>query len=398
MDPSGAEQISALRDEVVSLRKVISSLEERLDVERGATAAADDGVANPLAEAGDQDDSNDKGASVAANTTSLLHQVRGTYEAMRARPANLHQVTALLCLDPDVDKATKSKYLITSFVVVVAQLLTCRSISGGAKYPSCATSDDCPAGYACGTLSSGGNGDCIRCLTGWSTPENEAAGNFCTRATPEYCTLHTHGGDFVELGETRGCDLGFACSAYDVLNARLSCSLPNHTEFRNGECSMTPSQLRWHGLAGSAPCTREPIHSNAAAYLLGASCRLNVGLGGELCSHCFDPVLAGDHWNLGKHDTWDLMDSIDRMRPGDHTAVFLVAMLVGLACAGEIREIKLCEIEVRRRGTESPVWVQRAVFVLSAARQFALIPLVVASVPYVLFYRGSDSLSLCFNA
>ena len=109
-------------------------------------------------------------------------------------------------------------------------------------------------------------------------------------------------------------------------------------------------------------------------------------------------MLAGDHWNVGKADSWDTIDSIDRMRPGDYMAVFLVAMLVALCCAGELRDIKLCEIEVRRHGAAAPAWVRRAVVVLSAARQFALVPLVITSVPYVLFYRGSDALSLCFNA
>ena len=154
-----AEQISALRDEVSALREVIGALEQRLErVERTApvvdsTPDSDEGaVLNPLAE----------GGGIDVRKTSLLHVVehaRETYEAMRARPANLHQVSTLLCLDPNVDQATKSKYLLTSFVVVVAQLLTCRSVSGGAKFPSCASSADCPSGWRCSTLSSGGNGD-----------------------------------------------------------------------------------------------------------------------------------------------------------------------------------------------------------------------------------------------
>lgn len=163
-DPSAFEHISALRAEVGALREVISALEQRLDrVERRSAAPGDNVVdmdtprsnratMNPLAE--DNQDDSYGSTAIRQKTASLLHQVRGTYEAMRARPANLHQATALLCLDPDIEQPTKFKYIITSFVVVVAQLLTCRSISGGAKYPSCATSADCPSGYACSTLSS----------------------------------------------------------------------------------------------------------------------------------------------------------------------------------------------------------------------------------------------------
>ncbi len=148
--------------------------------------------------------------------------------------------------------------------------------------------------------------------------------------------------------------MGFACTAFDVHDARLSCSLSNHTEYRNG-------------------------------------------LGGELCSHCFDPVLQGNHWNLGKNDVWAMQDSVARMRPSDMTALGLVAILIGLACAAEIRDIKLCEIEVRQHASEATSGWRSALFVLSSIRQFALMPMLTTCIPYVIFYRGSDSLSLCFK-
>ena len=353
---SVAEEVSLLRKEVGALRdenaKLRQALEQRLArIERAAQLDdnSEDSHHNPLADVTDGEQGDAPPAGVVGKAAVMM---RETFEEMRARPANLHQATALLCLDPAVEHVTKVQYLATSLLLVLAQLLTVRGISGGAKYPSCATSDDCDPGFVCNTLASGGNGDCLACLSGRPTPDNQASGRACTRETPEYCPLKPG----TQLGTNNGCTLGFECTAFDVNNARLSCSLANHTEYKNG-------------------------------------------LGGELCSHCFDPVLDGDHWNLGKVDVWAMDDAINRMRPSDMTGLVLVAVLIGMACAAEIRDIKLCELEIKQHVSEgTPSWMRCALYVLSSIRQFALMPMLTTCIPYVIFYRGSDSLSLCFNA
>eukprot|EP01052_Picozoa_sp_SAG31_P055155 SAG31_NODE_15074_length_772_cov_0.988113_1_plen_159_part_00 len=135
---------------------------------------------------------------------------------------------------------------------MLAQIMTCRGINGGANHNSCASHFDCEPGRYCSTLASGGNGDCINCVRPWTLEDSPepmfGPDEQCTEETPQFCILYQHGplykgncfgaDTLATVSNGRGNDrhraTGFDCGAYDRSNARLSCSLDNHTDYRNG--------------------------------------------------------------------------------------------------------------------------------------------------------------------
>lgn len=120
---------------------------------------------------------------------------------------------------------------------------------------------------------------------------------------------------------------------------------------------------------------------------------------GVFCQACYDDGLPGDHWNIGKSMGNRMQDAVNRMRGGDWAAMILVAAVVGLYCAGELRDIKLCQLTFEQRnGPSSPVWVRAVLFCLVALRQYSFLPNVIHIVAMLIMHRGSDAISICFNA
>ena len=74
--------------------------------------------------------------------------------------------------------------------------------------------------------------------------------------------------------------------------------------------------------------------------------------------------------------------------------------MVGLSIASEIQDIKLCQFVVQQRGSadEVPGWARSGLFVLAAARQFGLVLVVLLAIASLVTWRGSDAISVCFNA
>ena len=120
---------------------------------------------------------------------------------------------------------------------------------------------------------------------------------------------------------------------------------------------------------------------------------------GNFCQACYDPDIKGDHWNIGRTMPDRLTDATRRMRGGDWGALLLVAGVVGLYCAGELRDIKLCQITFEQRnGAGAPLWVRGLLFMLIAVRQYTFLPYLVHIVAMLVMHRGSDAISICFNA
>ena len=72
--------------------------------------------------------------------------------------------------------------------------------------------------------------------------------------------------------------------------------------------------------------------------------------------------------------------------------------MFGLYVAGEVRDIKLCEITFEsRNGSSAPVWVQAALFILGSWRQYAFLGMLAHIVAMLVLHRGSDAISICFN-
>ena len=116
------------------------------------------------------------------------------------------------------------------------------------------------------------------------------------------------------------------------------------------------------------------------------------------CRACYDARLPGDGWNTGKSVKDHLRNATNRMYGGDWVAVILVSFVVGLYCAGELRDIKLCEITFAAHGgADASPWVRRYMFTLLAVRTYAFIPVLVHVAAMLVLHRGSDAISVCFN-
>ena len=119
----------------------------------------------------------------------------------------------------------------------------------------------------------------------------------------------------------------------------------------------------------------------------------------RFCRACYDPSVPGDTWNLGQTMGDTLMGATSRMRGGDWATLVLVASVVGLYCAGELRDIKLCQLTFQQRdGRHAPGWVRGVLFVLVALRQYAFLPWLIHIVSMLVMHRGSDAINICFNA
>ena len=91
--------------------------------------------------------------------------------------------------------------------------------------------------------------------------------------------------------------------------------------------------------------------------------------------------------------------AIAKMRGVDWIALAMASVLVGVYCAGEIRDIKLVEFLLNQRITKSPTGasVGHVLFALNSTRQFGLLPLLTGAISNLVIYRGSDVMSICFN-
>lgn len=317
-------------------------VDARLQQRRGAPATAaapavaDDGSGfdNPLAAY----EVEQRGK---ATVLSPLVRARRTLVKIRESPTNLHQVTAILCLDKTVGGQRKATYMVCSFLTVLMQVVVMRGISSGAGWPSCSTDEDCQDGFFCASHPDD-DSTCRGCVGG-------DLGQICAHDTPDTC--HAQGTPWGI--DHAGCT-GFECAAFDIFNARLSCSLPNHTLYSGG-------------------------------------------FGGSICARCFDPLRAGQHWNNGRNNDWVVTAGHTRMRGADFCAVVLVAMLVGLSISTELRDLQLTLIAARQHRDNLASWVRPFLIFMSAGRQFCLLPMLTLSVPWLVLFRGSDSLTICFN-
>jgi hypothetical protein len=91
--------------------------------------------------------------------------------------------------------------------------------------------------------------------------------------------------------------------------------------------------------------------------------------------------------------------AIDLMRGIDFCTLLFTAAVVGLYVANELRDIKLCEFTLRQyAGESSAAWASSTVWALCVVRQFGALPMMVVGISDLVLWRGSDSLSICFNA
>jgi hypothetical protein len=125
-----------------------------------------------------------------------------------------------------------------------------------------------------------------------------------------------------------------------------------------------------------------------------------------ICQKCFDPQERVFWYNLPDAITGAIVES---MRIGDWVSLFLVTTIIAASSSSELRDIKLCEFSadaVREEGCFiAPCGVcgcgnpwQVALRFAQMLRQFVLLPNLAMLTPALIFNKGGDAITVCFNA
>eukprot|EP01052_Picozoa_sp_SAG31_P055954 SAG31_NODE_15743_length_740_cov_1.396256_1_plen_116_part_10 len=96
-----------------------------------------------------------EGTNLSKTTWQSSSVARSVRRIDRDMPENLHQATAVRCLDPTVPTSEKAGYICSSFVLLAVQLVVVMGVVLGALYPSCAQDIDCMDGFVCNNLPRG---------------------------------------------------------------------------------------------------------------------------------------------------------------------------------------------------------------------------------------------------
>lgn len=87
----------------------------------------------------------------------------------------------------------------------------------------------------------------------------------------------------------------------------------------------------------------------------------------------------------------------DAMATFDWIALLFAAFMVALAVIGELKDIELVDLAVRRAEDKlEQRWVL-ALRLLGGVRRWLFLPTLVMAVPFIVLMKGGDALSVCFN-
>lgn len=128
-------------------------------------------------------------------------------------------------------------------------------------------------------------------------------------------------------------------------------------------------------------------------------------VGHDVCDSCYDRVTHS--WD-GTTEAQAVNENLTSMKFGDYATVLLISAIVAVAVCSEIEDVSICRF--MRFGTfsqqegEAQVWTARGwsawhvpLLVLENLRQFCLLPLTCLAVPWLILYKGADSLTICLN-
>lgn len=118
---------------------------------------------------------------------------------------------------------------------------------------------------------------------------------------------------------------------------------------------------------------------------------------GDACEEdgCFNPEEYGTEWDP---TLWYVLleRNLDRMQWFDHLSLFFAGFVVSLEVAGEARDIAVCNRAQRGSISCGP---RLALWLLSSLRQHAFLPILVFTVPNLVFYlsMSAGTLDIFFN-
>ena len=115
----------------------------------------------------------------------------------------------------------------------------------------------------------------------------------------------------------------------------------------------------------------------------------------DACDACYSPITD----SFDGTTTGDVFhQNMRAMKIGDHATVFLAAAMVAFEAITEMEDITGCQILLGRASERAEGACERRLLtVVMWLRNYLLLPLICASVPILIIYRGADALTICFN-
>eukprot|EP01043_Picozoa_sp_COSAG02_P060381 COSAG02_NODE_7878_length_2806_cov_7.132989_1_plen_486_part_00 len=296
----------------------------------------------------------------AEGAASPLDTVQNIVARLTETRTNFHQATVyFLATDaPEVEAMARRAPLLYagSLTMVFLQSATAAGVYFGTLQPSCATSNQCSAGYFCSV--------------GWRD-----RCNYCGGHVP--LPLETEGACSFELA-TAVSD-GSKFTAPDAAcTTKNNAADPNHVGFnlsRVAEICTLPYTERV-GVGGVGNVFTFP-DTTVASWC--ETCVRNDGT--------VDPLTANSLVAANRA----------AMGPADAVALAFATFIVAFTVVGELRDIELCSMAVVHAGDKLSKGWRFALGFMLGMRRWMFLPALVQSVPTLVLFKGGDALSICFN-
>lgn len=373
-----ADELAELKGQFEAMRAKISDLEQRVagegegDAETKTTSSV---VENPLSDIdGDTMDAAPVAiAAPAAAAAALpmptsrdeLWQVIKSASAKRTEsPLNLHQATVFYCLvKKDALPWQKALFLGLSFIIIVLQ----------AWVPAALFAEMMEGNYQ--GLHCSVNSDCYKFGSSFCHPAEVPLGHYhqCNKCVDAY-----------ELDEELGV-LNYTYKMQIIGEPRATTA--NMGEY--GKYHWTLFQLPYANLTD----LNDPDFACPESD--------------PVCQACWDPVSRRfPHDYVGRNEQLhhDFEEETGQNLIETHcislvsgwVAFILSCIVVGTSVVSEIRDIKLCEMQVRDATDVGKRWL--ACFeLMQTIRQWGFLPWMCLLVPMVLEFQGGDPMSICLN-
>lgn len=85
------------------------------------------------------------------------------------------------------------------------------------------------------------------------------------------------------------------------------------------------------------------------------------------------------------------------MGPFDWIALLFATFVVSQAIVGELKDIELVSLAVRKAGDKLNPITRVALIALGGVRRWLFLPVLLSNVPHLAMVKGGDALSVCFN-
>jgi hypothetical protein len=289
----------------------------------------------------------------------VIRRVFGTASSV---PCNWHQATIFFLGSENLDDAAmKGKarlMLFSGLILIIFQVFTAMGVFIGVLMPACKTSKQCgQAGMFCAS-------DWQRC---------------------HYCGLNGPLAFKVDVLDKYLIDCPWA--AKETLSGRV--------ENEENRCLPPGNKTLVRALCTGSENWKELLAQGG--YPNDRQAWMETALTPEFIESWCESCVTAVDWKADMFTTIDLMfDSVDAMGPLDWITLVFASYVVGLTIIGELKDMLLCEIAIKRLGDKLGPW-RHAINIGIFLRRAAFLPIMLGTVGVIVQIRGGDSLSVCFN-